>query len=362
MELIKNKYDCTGCSACRSICPKDAIKIKEDDKGFLYPKIIHSKCVDCGLCKKICPNIAKKEKENKELKIYAMKNKNEDIRKNSSSGGFFYEFAKIILKEKGVIYGAAYNTENEVEHIRVESESELKKLQGSKYIQSKIKNTYDEAIQDLKQGRKVLFSGTPCQINGLESLVKNKNIDKENLYTCDLICHGVPSTKVFKDYLKSIENKYNSKIVDINFRYKANLCTQNIKIKFENGEQYISNYLEGDEFYRLFLKDYILRESCYECKYTSYNRISDITIGDFWGIEKSIKDFDDKKGVSLVLVNTEKGKDIFEVLKDKFYIEETNRKNCVQDNLVKPRDRIENYDEMWENYIKYGYGYWIKKI
>lgn len=355
MNLVENKYDCTGCSSCEKVCPNSAIKMREDEKGFLYPEIINKYCTNCGICKRNCPILARKTDENNEQEIYAMKNKNEDIRAKSSSGGFFYEYAKTILEQNGSIYGAAYNNFNEVEHIRIDNIENLNKLQGSKYIQSMTKNSYNEVKIDLEKGLKVLFSGTPCQIDGLKAYLNRKRVDLENLYTCDIVCHGVPSPKVFKDYLKDLEKKYNSKIKKVNFRHKENSHTQNIKIDFENGESYISNYNQKDNFYRLFLQDLILRESCYKCRYTSFDRVGDITLGDFWGIEKTIQNFDDKKGVSLVLVNTKKGKEIFEKIKENFQIEKTCRENCIQRNLQKPVDQIENYDELWENYLSNGY-------
>ncbi len=362
MNLVESKYNCTGCSSCEKVCPSSAIKMKQDEKGFLYPEIINKYCTNCGICKKNCPNLVKDNTPNENQRIFAMKNKNEDIRGKSSSGGVFYEYAKIILEDNGIIYGAAYNAFNEVEHIRIDKIEDLYKLQGSKYIQSEIKNTYIEAKEDLEKNKKVLFSGTPCQIDGLKAYLNRKRVNQEKLYTCDIICHGVPSPKVFKDYLKKLENKYNSKIIKINFRHKENEYTQNIKIDFENGESYVSNYNQEDEFYRLFLQDIVLRESCYECKYTSFNRVGDITLGDFWGIERTIKNFDDHKGVSLALINTEKGKEIFEKIQEKFEIQETFRENCIQRNLEKPVDKLKNYEQLWENYLKYGYEKLLEEI
>lgn len=174
MILVERKYDCTGCSMCKNVCPQKAITMEKDEKGFLYPKIDNTKCVDCGICKKNCPNIVQKNIENTNLKIYAMKNKNTKIRNESSSGGFFFELAMKILEENGTVYGAAYNEKNEVEHIRVNKKENLYKLQGSKYVQSEIKEVYHEAVEDLERGRKVLFSGTPCQVNGLNKLLEYK--------------------------------------------------------------------------------------------------------------------------------------------------------------------------------------------
>lgn len=362
MNLVEKKYNCTGCSACSKICPNSAIKMKEDEKGFLYPEIINKYCTNCGLCKRICPNIAEKNEQNNEINIYAMKNKNEATRATSSSGGVFYEYAKSILDENGTIYGAAYNAFNEVEHIRIDSIESLYKLQGSKYIQSTITNIYEQIKDDLNKDKKVLFSGTPCQVAGIKKYLERKRINTDKLYTCDIICHGVPSPKVFKDYIKNLEKQYSSKAKTVNFRHKENNHTQNIKIEFENGQTYVSNYDKNDEFYRLFLNDLILRESCYKCRYTSFDRVGDITLGDFWGIEKTICNFDDKKGVSLVLVNSTKGKEIFEKIKDKYEIKETCKENCIQKNLREPCEKPDQYDKLWEEYLKEGYTNLAEKI
>ncbi len=351
MVLIDKEYNCTGCGCCESLCPVSAIKMKENKKGFLYPVINEKYCINCGICKKNCPNLGRINKENNELKIYAMKNSNEDIRESSSSGGFFYNYAKLILELSGTIYGASFNSFNEVEHIRITELDNLKKLQGSKYVQSKINNSYIDVQKDLENDKFVLFSGTPCQVEGLKTFLSKKKTSTEKLYTCDIICHGVPSPKIFNDYLTELEKQYNSKIKNINFRHKENNLTQNIKITFENGDTYLSNYYKNDKFYKLFLDNVILRDSCYECKYSSFNRVGDISLGDFWGIENSIQNFDDNKGVSLVLVNTQKGKDIFNKLKNDFDFVETSKENCIQDNLVHPQSKSSNYEEFWNNYL-----------
>ncbi len=362
MNLVENKYNCTGCGACSKVCPSSAIKMREDEKGFLYPEIMHKYCTNCGMCKRICPNLAERKEQANKINIYAMKNENEQIRATSSSGGVFYEYAKTILDEKGTIYGAAYNTFNEIEHIQVDSIENLYKLQGSKYVQSTITNIYEQIKDDLNKDKKVLFSGTPCQVVGIKTYLERKRINTDKLYTCDIICHGVPSPKVFKDYLKKLEKQYNSKIKSVNFRHKENNHTQNIKIEFEDGQTYISNYNQKDEFYQLFLNDLILRESCYNCKYTNFDRVGDITLGDFWGIEKTIQNFDDKKGISLVLVNSEKGKEIFEKIKYKYKLQETNKENCIQKNLKQPCEKPKQYDKLWEDYLKEGYNKLIEKF
>ena len=355
-----NHERCTGCMACANICPVKAIKISINDKGFEYPIIDKSICIKCGICDKICPITASKKNEsnnrNTPIKIYAAKNKVENIRVKSSSGGVFYEISELILSEmNGCVCGAVYDENFEVKHIMTSKKEIRNNMQGSKYVQSKMGYLYKEIEEKLKEKKKVLFTGTPCEVDGVYKYLNGKNIDSTNLYTCDIICHGVPSPGIYKEYLNKLEEKFSSKIKSINFRYKENEYTQNIKIEFENGKQYISNYFKGDELYNLFLKDYILRDSCYRCNYASTKRVSDITIGDFWGIEKTIKNFDDKKGVSLVLINTEKGKAIFGKVSDKFNLIESNIEDCMQNNLRKPCDIPPKYDELWNIYRKNGY-------
>lgn len=361
MNPINIDYDkCTGCMACRNICPTGAIKIKINRKGFEYPDIDKNICINCGICDRICPiTINKKEPKritNNPIKVYAAKNKVENIREKSSSGGVFYEISELILdKMNGCVCGAVYDKDFEVKHIMTFKKEKRNYMQGSKYVQSQMGYLYKEIEEKLKNNRVVLFTGTPCEVDGVYNYLASKNIDTTNLYTCDIICHGVPSPGIYKQYLKKLEEKFSSKIKSINFRYKENNYTQNIKIEFENGKQYISNYFKGDELYNLFLKDYILRDSCYRCNYASTKRVADITIGDFWGIEKTIENFDDKKGVSLVLINTEKGKAIFGKVSDKFNLIESNIEDCMQNNLKKPCDIPQNYDELWKIYEKNGF-------
>lgn len=367
MEPIKVDYNkCTGCMACANACPVGAISFVSNDKGFEYPKIDKSICIKCGICDKICAITTTEKKESFKrgssdpIKVYAAKNKVESIRNNSSSGGVFYEISELILSNNGYVCGAVYDEDFVVKHILTNEKDIREKMQGSKYVQSKIGYLHKEIEEKLKEKKEVLFTGTPCQVDGLYRYLENKNIDTTNLYTCDIICHGVPSPKIYMEYLKQLEEKFNSKIKSINFRYKENNYTQNIKIEFENGQEYISNYFKGDILYNLFLKDYILRDSCYRCKYASTKRVSDITIGDFWGIEKTIKNFDDKKGVSLILVNTEKGKAIFNKVSSKFNLIESKIEDCMQNNLKKPCDIPLKYEDLWKTYKEKGYLEMIK--
>lgn len=361
MNPIEVNYDkCTGCMACKNICPVGAISSKINSKGFEYPVIDKNVCIKCGICDKICPITASKKNEAKNgdtpIKVYAAKNKVESVREKSSSGGVFYEISELILdKMNGYVCGAVYDENFEVKHSMTSEKEVRNNMQGSKYVQSKMGYLYKKIEEKLKDNKTVLFTGTPCEVEGVYNYLNTKNISITNLYTCDIICHGVPSPGIYKEYLKRLEEKFSSRIKSVNFRYKENNYTQNIKIEFENGKEYISNYFKGDELYNLFLNDYILRDSCYRCNYASTKRVADITIGDFWGIEKTIKNFDDKKGVSLVLLNTEKGKTIFDKVSDKFNLIESSIEDCMQNNLKKPCDIPQKYDELWKTYKEKGY-------
>ena len=355
VEKLERKF-CTGCMACKNICPVDAIAFEYNEKGFLYPKIDKEKCIECGVCEKTCPMLNKEKKEEPTQEIYAAKNKNMDIRLGSSSGGLFHELTDIVLNRNGYVCGAIFDDSFNVIHEITNSHETRNKMQTAKYVQSRINDIYKKVEEMIKENKEVLFSGTPCQVDGLYKYLSTKNIITDKLITCDIVCHGCPSPKVFEEYLKDIEEKYKSKIKSINFRHKENDYTQNIKIEFENGQTYINSTSGGDYYYRLFSYDYMLRESCYNCNYTNMNRVGDITIGDFWGIEKVDDSFSDNKGVSLVIINSNKGKELFNEVKDKFevlFVED--KEKCLQHNLKNPTAIPNNYDSIWKAYYEKGF-------
>lgn len=310
MFNICNKKNCTGCSACYSICPKNAITMEENEEGFVYPVIDTSLCVDCGLCQKVCPSLNYNFSNDKNPKCYAAMAKDE-IRAISSSGGAFTVFANYILSNNGVICGAGYDENMNVEHIIIDNINDLKKLNGSKYVQSNINDCYKKIKEYLLKGRFVLFSGCPCQVTGLTNYL-GKLYD--NLLTLDLICHGVPSPLLFKKYLK--EEYPNEKIIDINFRSKINGWNKGYNTIYTrtSKQEYINKDFE-DIYFSAFGCNMSLRKSCYNCKYTKLPRTGDITIADFWGITK---DCDDKKGTSLLLINNNNGFKYFNFIKKEF--------------------------------------------
>ncbi|MBP3635033.1 MAG: Coenzyme F420 hydrogenase/dehydrogenase, beta subunit C-terminal domain [Bacilli bacterium] len=304
--------------------------------------------------------------------FYAVKNKNDTIRLNSSSGGVFFTLANYIIENGGVVYGAIYDDNLNVVHSRIDNPKDLKKTHGSKYTQSNIGNCYNMVKKDLIDGKKVLFSGTPCQVNALKLFLKND--DTENLILVDIICHGTPAPHFFNDYKKYMENKYKSKIKTINMRYKSekvfkNNLNNNYKSKskvqpevmgifFENNKKYVS-IPEFDIYYQLF--DLFIRKPCFKCPYANLNRNSDITIGDFHEFSSLLGSFNDGNGVSLVILNTEKGKKIFQNIKNNFDVEKKNQKQCMQPHLEKPLNEPKNYEKFNEDYKEYGFNYIVKK-
>lgn len=315
MINILDKKNCTGCFACQNICPVEAITMDSDYEGFFYPKINFSKCIKCGKCERICPIIKKKNQNNSDKKIfaYASKTINENIRKKSSSGGIFTEVALFILNNNGVVFGASFDENHNVVHIKIDKKEDLYKLQGSKYVQSHIGNTYKIAKENLDFGKIVLFTGTPCQIAGLYSFLGK---EYENLFTQDIVCHGVPSPYVWKKYIEYRESIIKSKVQSVNFRNKkTGWRNYSIIINFKNTKKY-TKIFSNDLYGRSFLNNFCLRPSCYSCNFKNKIRESDFTLADFWGIEKIYSKIDDNKGVSLVLINSLKAYKLFQSIKE----------------------------------------------
>lgn len=311
---IEEKKDCCGCSACANVCPKQCISMKEDEEGFRYPEIDLQSCIDCGLCAKVCPIKKEKGDISNKPEVFSCMNTDEEIRLKSSSGGMFFLLAEQIIKEDGKVYGAAFNKESEVYHVGTDTKEGLMKLLGSKYVQSNMGTVFKEIETDLKENKKVLFSGTPCQCAGLKSYLRK---EYENLYLVDFICHGVPSPAVWKKYLKSLEKKLQGEY-DADrapsFRDKTEGWIRfSLLLPLKNQADYRRTF--GNDLYmRTFLKDISLRPSCYHCVAKPSTDISDITMGDFWGIKKIMPQMFDDKGTSLIFVNSRKGKEMFKAV------------------------------------------------
>lgn len=350
MVQLANSLDCTGCSACANICSHNAITMVADEEGFLQPLINRELCVECGLCVKSCPIVSSKSEilsDKEKQTAYALIS-HED-RKVSSSGGAFSVFAKWILRQGGIVYGATIDKKLQVYHIGIQNVEELDKLRGSKYVQSKIGNTYNEAKGWLKKGRKVLFTGTPCQIAGLYSLLNGKRYEGL-LYTLDLICHGVPSQKAFDSYLDKLKNNRPTSSGNIEaFRFrKFDSWDYRPAIKFANARWEILRYA-NNAYMNAFFDGLIFRESCYRCRFCSTNRVGTLTIADFWGIGKHGHRFkkDVACGVSLVIDNNDIMPQIKKELNQYAYIERRWMDEAIaeQSNLKHPMPRAEIRDK-----------------
>ena len=316
---------CTGCFACKQVCAKGAIHFKED-KGFIYPEIDASLCVDCGLCTKACPvlNPRLTANDNKESAVsYAIWNNNQKDRMNSSSGGAFSALADKVIKVGGFVYGAAWDDAMQLRHIGVDNIDRLESLRRSKYVQSNTDGVFKDVKQHLKKGRRVLFCGTPCQIAGLLSFLGNK--DYPNLLTVGVVCHGVPSQRSFDKYLQEIEKEENVKVFDCNFRSKKRGWRTGLNLillaKYtENKVVTIDKLLSNNVYMNAFLKQYFLRESCYNCPFKGENNgyFADIMLSDAWSLWSAIPwgQVDFSKGVSAVATNTDKGREFLKGCSD----------------------------------------------
>lgn len=301
---IENKEACCGCGACVQICPKQCITLKPDREGFLYPEADTQRCVDCGLCERVCP-VASAESSERVPPCYAARSNDQGLRQESSSGGVFSLLAEAALEQGGRVYGAAFDSRMQVCHIAIGSRDELGKLRGSKYVQSRIGDTFVAVKRDLQAGKTVLFSGTACQIAGLNAFLGK---EYPNLYTVDVLCHGVPSPMVWEKYLRWQQRRHgNSPICGVSMRSKESGWRKySLRLDFTDGKHY-SRSSGYDVFMKLFLEDKCLRPSCHDCCFKALDRPSDLTLGDAWGIEKILPDMDDDKGTSLIFVHSERG-------------------------------------------------------
>ena len=340
---------CTGCSACANICKHLAITMKIDDKGFLYPEIDENKCIGCKLCYQICPHNVKVARYNS-LAVYAAYNKNLRQRKNSSSGGVFPLMAKYIIDNGGVVFGAIWTEEFSVKHICIKNIDEIYKFSGSKYVQSYVGTVFLEVRRYLKENKKVLFSGTPCQIAGLKAFLGNK-ADDGNLVTVDLICHGVPPYKLFKQYLRELEPT--EKIKSINLRYKKpGWSYSSVQILYENKEYLCPSV--NDPYFCLFNFNYSLRDVCHKFEYASSERCGDITLSDFWGYSpQKLKMYAYDNGISSILINSKKGFWLFDNIKNDLNYEQRNINDVKLGNkcLEKPFEAPNNVEEFWNDFL-----------
>lgn len=371
MERICEYDTCTLCMACSNICPQDAIVIGQDINGYECIEIDQEKCIDCGLCKKVCERKLCTERREPHT-AYAAQAKSMESLKKSASGGAFQMLAEYVLENNGVCYGCRSNMDQNgfhAQHIRIASISELPMILNSKYVPSKVGNTYKMARKDLEEGHLVLFSGTPCQIQGLKGYL---NREYDNLLTVDIVCHGVTSTNLFNDYLREEEQKHRIKIVEYLFRDKSvswgtNFCYQYYKLE-DTEKRVKTKHLprEGSSYMIHYLRGNIFRENCYNCTLSNISRLSDFTLGDYWGIEtehpelvtKSSPPIVLRKGVSCVLANTEKARRYIPALKESMVMYEVSVESVVahNGNLRSASPRGKGRDRFFQQYKENGYG------
>lgn len=351
MIEIQDKSNCSGCSACASICTRQAITMIADNEGFKYPSVHKDLCIDCGLCDKVCP-IKRRDSlipEETLPKAYAAHYKGDDkIWYESASGGAFTAITDYVFNNGGIVYGACYNEKFEVLHDSADNAINAIKFRDSKYVQSNINDCFSRIKTDLDKNRLVLFSGTPCQVSGLRCFLRK---DYANLLTVDLICHCVPSPRVFKDYLHYIETKYGKKIVKIHTKDKTLGWNkfQTPRIYFEDGTS-IFNIEDSRLWEIIFYSHIAVRPSCHACRFANFHREGDLTIGDFWGVEKQHPEYSVPNGASLILVNTDKGTKAFEEIKDNIVYAESDVIKALPDTLLyatKPHTKRANF---WNDY------------
>lgn len=350
--LPVSKSQCCGCRACEQICPRAAITMRFDDEGFLYPKIDYDQCINCNQCVSVC---VFKEKHLPELpkqpkRTIVAYHTNEEKRLRSRSGGLFVAITDKLLEEGAVIYGVKLNKDFSVIHARAIDEKGRNEFCGSKYVQSDTRNTFAEVYQDLKAGRRVVFSGTACQVAGLKRFLKLKNSSCKKLVTIDIVCHGVMSPLVWKENLREMESRISAEISAVNFRDKSFGWNTHIET-YQTKEEKI----QSERYTAIFYSHRALRPCCYICPYASTERVSDITLADAWGVEKAVPEWDSVKGISLVLVNTDLGMSLIQVVQQKIVLKYVDLKLMMQPNLLAPTVQPLDRDKFWEEFNRKGY-------
>lgn len=360
MIQITDKSKCCGCTSCANVCVHDAITMDPDTLGFLYPKVDESKCVDCGLCEKIC---AFNDNYDKSLNlptpdVYGARHQNMSEVMKSRSGAAFIAISDYILKQGGVVYGAGYKDHFRVAHKRATTKAERDEFCGSKYVQSDLTGVFSQVKEDLKNGFSVLFTGTGCQCAGLNAYIGKKL--RENLLLVDIVCHSVPGPYLWQDYINWLEKKYSSRILTVNFRNKIKYGWKSHVETYimNNGEEY-----SGTMFTELFKSCLALRPSCSNCHFCNTTRPSDITLADFWDRGHYFPDINkDNKGENLLLINTEKGRGIFEAVKDKLDYFQTTTDKVMQTHLREPSKIHPQAKQFADYYEKFGFEPTMKRF
>lgn len=367
MNFVYNdKNSCSGCTDCYNRCPQKAILMVADSDGFKYPTINKQVCNDCGLCSKHCSFVnANALKNTQEPTFYVAKHISSSVLEKSTSGGAFTALSDVVLKENGVIYGADFDKAYNILHKRGTSEKERDAMRVSKYAQSDMADIFKEVRSDLKQGKAVLFTGTPCQTAGLKSYIGTGEISK-NLYLCDLICHSIPSPLIWQSYRELLEKEGGKRVSEVYFRSKTTdwsrgNSNRGFVYKLEGEEEYKTD----NRFYQLFFGEgWIMRPSCEKCPFTDIHRVSDITIADYWGIEKYSEEWYDKKGVSVIITSTPKGQELLQKAKKGLKLEQRDKSEQVteQKRLSEPSVFPKTRENSWQEFREKGFEYISDKL
>lgn len=367
MHINLDYKKCCGCNACIATCPVNAIVQQKDELGFSYPIVDEEKCIQCGKCIKACQMDAIVYPETYEYEYYAGQSKDEEILKVSSSGGIFDALARQILSCGGTVYGAGFDEAWNVVHSRATNLQELTAFYGSKYVQSDNVKVYENLAEDLKEGRTVLFSGTPCQCQGVKKYVNTMKVNEDKLYLVDFVCHGVASPEIWQKYIQLLQ-KERGTIKYYNFRNKdSGWKKYRTSILNDKGEEISDNKYKYFDLYSSLLST---RSSCFNCDFTTYNRASDITLGDFWNIDKLENNLNLEAGVSQILINSSKGKCLFEEIKESIEYLQCTQKDCWQPHLEYPVEQPRGRDKFISFYrnnefdkvmAKYGRGTFVGK-
>lgn len=349
---------CFGCTACEAACPTNAIKMKKNEKGFLFPEISKTMCIQCGKCEKVCPYKTSIEK-NEIISSYAFIHNDKSILKKSSSGGLFSALSDIIFAQGGVVYGAVLDKNMHVHHTRATTQTERNAMRGSKYVQSALNDTFSCIKMDLQIGKTVFFTGTPCQVDGLKHFLYPVKVGK--LITCDLVCNGVPSPLIWEEHVKFLEKKYHKKMTGYDFRPKKWGWSVHKECAYFEGKKIVHSTAYTDLFRNIYYGRLVMRNSCNGCPYTCLDRVGDVTIADCRNFERIYPQVDTFDGVSLALLNTETGKKLFMEASKNAVIYPVDIKKIMQPPLSGPGKASSHSEEFWDNYRKYGYEYAVKQ-
>ncbi len=345
MDIYREKEACCGCGACVDICPAGAARMVQDREGFYYPEVDGSACTECGKCRRVCPVKARKTAPDHNL-YFGAQAKKDEIRYSGSSGGIFTILSQFVIEQGGSVYGAGYRENMKVAHREAKNKEQLEQIKKTKYVQSNLKGIYIRIERELKEDKWVLFCGTPCQA---QALLQFLNGTYQKLILVDLVCYGVPSPGVWKDYVEYLEKKHKGKMTDFVFRDKRN-ADQGHTCSYQIGNKEYTDSIYRNIFCRMYFKNYILRPACHSCRFCTVNRNSDFTIGDFWGVERIRPDMEDGMGTSVVIVHTDPGRRIWNEVKEELKWFECKRQDVLQPRLLEPTARAKGRRIFWMLY------------